>query len=428
MNFRTIRRRQAMRSSLWPIPLVCVVIAFAMAELAYFLDREIAQEGTGWYLFVGDTESARVVVSTIATSMLTFTGLVFTVTMLVLQLASNQLSPRVIRTFLRDRYTQLVLGVFIATFLYALLVLRRITSEPAGEPFVPALSVWLALLFVMLSVGLFVYYIHHMTQAMRPSFVMHGIAAEARDAIDHDYPPGAVGTTGPVPDGQRTSTVVLSPGPSGVLTGVDEERIIRVALRTDCVIELRACVGDFVREAGPLFTIHGSWDGSGERDLRGAVSFSPTRTMIQDVAFGFRELVDIAARALSPGINDPTTAVQAIDHLHGLLALLAPKPFPPSRRAVGGELVAIFLRMDWPDYVALACDEIRRSGQEQIQVHRRLRAMLLDLREIAPVDRRAALEEQLGLLDESAQKEFHRPELARATTPSAQGQGPGEER
>jgi uncharacterized membrane protein len=263
---------------------------------------------------------------------------------------------------------------------------------------------------------------------MRPSNVMHEVAAEAREAVEHSYPPGAFETVAPVLSEERASIVVPSPGPSGVLTGVDEARIIETALRADCVIELRACVGDFVREGAPLFTVYGSWDRSHERDLRRAVSFSPTRTMTQDVAFGLRELVDIAERALSPGINDPTTAIQAIDHLHDLLAMLAPRPFPPSRCIVRGQVVATFLRVSWSDYVALACDEIRRSGEDQIQVHRRLRAMLFDLREIAPLDRHAALEDQVALLDQSAQRVFSGAELERALTPSAQGQGPSAER
>ncbi len=148
-----------LRSSLWFIPAVCVGTAFALAELALRIDRALDQDGKNWFLFGGGTDSARAVTSTVATSMLTFTGLVFSVTMLVLQLASSQLSPRVMRTFLRDRANQLVLGIFVATFVYALLVLRRITNGGSGDPFVPALSVWLALVLVLLSIGLFIYYI-----------------------------------------------------------------------------------------------------------------------------------------------------------------------------------------------------------------------------------------------------------------------------
>lgn len=428
MKFRVARARENLRSSLWFIPSLCVVAAIALSEMAHRVDRELDQAGTGWYLFTGSPESARTVVGTIATSMLTFTGLVFTVTMLVLELASNQLSPRVMRTFLRDRFTQLVLGVFIATFLYALLVLRGITSTSTGEPFVPALSVWFALVLVLLSIGLFVSYIHHMAQSIRPASVMHRVGTEVRDAIDQLYPAGVgeaaepEGPDGPLPAGEA---IIPSPGPSGVLTGVDEGQIVEAARASGCVIELRACVGDFVREGAPLFIVRGSWDGSGEGALRASVNFASMRTMVQDAAFGFRELVDIAERALSPGINDPTTAVQAIDQLHGLLGLLVLRPIPSSRRDVDGKLAAILPRPGWSDYVALACDEIRRSGQGQIQVHRRLRAMLFDLLEVAPANRHAPLEEQIALLDRHLDEGFHGPELTRAATPSAQGQGPG---
>ncbi len=426
MKLRIARTRENLHSSLWFIPSICVVSAFALAEVAHRIDRGLDQEGTGWFLFGGSLESARMVVGTIATSMLTFTGLVFTVTMLVLQLASNQLSPRVMRTFLRDRFTQLVLGVFIATFLYALLVLGRISSESTGEPFVPALSVWLSLVFVLLSVALFVAYIHHMAQSIRPASVMHRVAREVRDAIHGLYPSGiGEGAEREFPDALPvSSTVVLSPGPSGVLTGVDEGTIIEVARKCGCVIELRACLGDFVREDAALFVIRGTWDGSGEGALRDSVSFGTMRTMVQDAAFGFRELVDIGERALSPGINDPTTAVEAIDQLHSLLGLLVLRHIPSSHRDVDGELAAILPRPGWSDYVALACDEIRRSGRTQIQIQRRLRAMLLDLLEVAPGNRRGPLEEQLALLDADLEASFHGPEIGRAATPSAQGQGP----
>ncbi len=206
------------RSSLWFIPSVCVVFAFVLAEVSIRVDQAVDREGTSWFLFGGGTDSARSVVSTIAQSMLTFTGLVFTVTMLVLQLASNQLSPRVMRTFLRDRGNQIVLGVFIATYLFALLILRRISDGIESEPFVPALSVWLAVLSVVVSIGLFIYYIHHMTQAIRPVSVMASVAKETHEAIDRLYPERIAEEAQPT--GLRidalVTAIVLSPGPSGV--------------------------------------------------------------------------------------------------------------------------------------------------------------------------------------------------------------------
>ena len=425
MKLRWSRLRDSARSSLWFIPTVCVTLAYALAEGALQVDKRLDQQGGNWFLFSGGVESARAIMTTIATSMLTFTGLVFTITILVLQLASSQLSPRVMRTFLRDRATQIVLGVFIATFVYSLMVLRRITSVFEADPFVPALSVWLALLLVLLSIGLFIYYIHHMAQSIRPVSVMGHIAIETREAIGRLYPDGVGETAGSnvLPGGDGTVSTIVLAARGGVLTGIDEDRILRVAKETNCIIELRATVGDFVRDGSELFRIRGKWDGKWDKALQDSIGFGPERTMGQDAAFGFRQLVDIAERALSPGINDPTTAVQAIDHIHELLGLLSVRAIPSPPRDVDGKLALILPRPGWEEYVALGCDEIRRSGGDQMQIQRRLRAMLNDLLTIVPDQRRPPLEEQLKLLDAQLDGAFVGPERMRAATPSAQGQG-----
>lgn len=422
MKLRAEQLRASLRSSLWFIPSLFVAIGFVIAEVALRIDRSIEREG-GWFLFGGGIESARAVVTTIATSMLTFTGLVFSVTMLVLQLASNQLSPRVMRTFLRDRANQAVLGVFIATFVYALLVLRRITQVADGDPFVPALSVWLAMVFVLISIGLFVYYIHHMAQSIRPVSVMAHVAQETRDAICRLYPEGlgeALPETLNPPEGSATA-IVLSPGPDGVLTGVDDERLLSAAAKQGCVIVLEHSIGDFVRKGSRLFSVYGQWDRESEADLMASVAFGLERTMHQDAAFGFRQLVDIAERALSPGINDPTTAVQVIDQLHALLGELVTRDIPSPNRKVDGTLAVVLPRPDWAAYVALACDEIRRAGEAQMQIQRRLRAMLKDLLEVAPESRCPPLREQVRLLDMALERAFAEVERRRAGAESAQG-------
>jgi uncharacterized membrane protein len=199
---------------------------------------------------------------------------------------------------------------------------------------------------------------------------------------------------------------------------------MQVAQQIACVIEMRVFIGDYVREGGPLFFIRGPWDGEQRDAITSAVNFASERTMDQDAGFGIRQLVDIGERALSPGINDPTTAVQAIDLIHGLLGKLVEREIPSPFRDVDGTLALIFPRPDWGDYVALACDELRRAGGEQMQIQRRLRAMILDLSEAAPPERRPALVEQLQLLDQHLTEGFFGAERARAQTPSAKGQGP----
>lgn len=418
MGLRAAQLRAYLRTSLWFIPTLCVFIGAAAAEVALRVDTTIDRDA-GWFLFGGGKESARAVVTTIATSMLTFTGLVFSVTMLVLQLASNQLSPRVMRTFLRDRANQFVLGIFIATFVYSLLVLRRITDIADGETFVPALSVWLALVFVLISIGLFVYYIHHMAQAIRPTTVMANVGRELQENIQVLYPaPFAEGASGiDLPDGPPDS-VVLSPGPSGVIVRIDEDELLEVAREQRAIIVLDHRVGDFVRAGAGLFQVYGPWNQEAGQKVVASVAFADEREMQQDALFGFRQLVDIAVRALSSGVNDPTTAVQVIDRLHAMLGELVHRDIPSPYRNIDGELALILPRPGWSDYVAIACDEIRLAGGDQLQVQRRLRHMLLDLIEVAAEERRPPLREQMRLLEEAYEREFVEAERTYAALPS----------
>ena len=368
--------------------------------------------------------------------MLTFTGLVFTVTMLVLQLASSQLSPRVMRTYLRDRTNQIVLGLFIATFLYALLVLREVRSPVTGVAFVPAIGVSVAFLLLLASVGAFVYYIHHMAQSIRAATVLRSVANETRQTISRLYPQGiAAEPSGPVPQlpERPPDELVRLEGAAGVIAALDGGQLVERAIAHQVCVELPYMVGDFVPTGAPLVRV---WrigatptgDSAELKDLANAVVLGAERTMTQDTAFGFRQIVDIAVRALSPGTNDPTTAVQALDELHDLLRRIATSEIPsPVRQTDDVSVVLMLPRPDWADYVALALDEIRLYGASSIQIARRLRYLLLDLADAAPPVRRAPIERQLRLLDASVNKHFELSEdRITAASPSVTGQGPAQ--
>ena len=364
-------------------------------------------------MFSGTADGARSVLSTIAQSMLTFTGLVFTITMLVLQLASGQLSPRVMRTFLRDHGNQVVLGLFVATFVYTLLTLRDVRSAVDGDGgFVPAVSIWVAFTLLLASVAAFVYYIDHMAHAIRASTVITSIWQETVAAIDHLFPerlgddaePGAIAVDRDrdEPDGPD---LVLTARRTGVVVGVDEDRLFRAASHGDRRLELVPAIGDFVAENAPLIRLWGSWDAPATEALLASIGLADERTLDQDAAFGFRQLVDIAVRALSPGINDPTTAVQALDRIHDLLRRLVTCQFPSRFRADDRGLVRVVVqRPGWDAYVHLGLDEIRLAGEGQLQVHRRLRAILADLGSIAPDDRQAVLRDERARIDAAAER------------------------
>ncbi|MGK2852256.1 MAG: DUF2254 domain-containing protein, partial [Candidatus Limnocylindrales bacterium] len=250
-----------LRSQMWFIPGVFVVGALMAALLLVPIDRLVDQalgDRLSSLLFAGGPDSARLVLSTIAAAMLTFTGLVYSITMLVLQLASSQLSPRVMRTFLRDRFNQGVLGLFIATFLYALLILREIRSPPNDTAFVPAIAVTLVYVLLVASVAAFVFYIHHMAEAIRAANVLRSVGDETRDTIGRLYP-GGIGEEPirPVPTlPTRPPEIVVDRerGP-GVIIAIDEEALVQLARDHSVTAELLHMVGDFVPTGAPLVRI-----------------------------------------------------------------------------------------------------------------------------------------------------------------------------
>ena len=394
--------RERLRLSLWFVPLVLAVGAALLALVLSAIDRSLAADGSEpFFSFGGTPEGARSVLSTIAQSMLTFTGLVFTITMLVLQLASSQLSPRVMRTFLRDRGNQVVLGIFIATFVFTLLVLREVRTPIDGAgAFVPAVSVWVAFAFLLASVAAFVWYIDHMAHAIRASTVIANIWGETVEAIERLYPERL--STGSVEvDWTPLSApnIVLKATSPGVIVGVDEAALLGGSETGDQVIELCWRVGDFVPEGAAIARLWGDWTRDSADKVRAALATGGERTLDQDPAFGFRQLVDIALRALSPGTNDPTTAVQALDRLHDLLRRLVRREIPPPTRSVDGRPRLVVPGPSWEDYVHLSLEEIRLAGAGQIQVTRRLRALLADLESEAPDNRRGVLRQEDRELD-----------------------------
>lgn len=361
-----------LRTSLWLAPTLGVVLAVGGSIGLLRLDRHLRlARRDHTFFFDGGPESAREVLSTIASSMLTFTALVFSITILVLQLASNQFSPRVIRTFLEQRVTKVALGVFVGTFVYAVAVLAQVRAEPA--PFVPAIATWIALVMVLASVAVFISYIHRMTHGIRAITVIARIAEETREAIDRMFPtdvakqasPAAVPALG-VPDAEITHD-----GTPGVITFVDAEGLVALATECGCVLELVPKIGDFVPTDEVLLRAWGTPPEA--KRCRMMIAFDVERTIEQDPAFGLRQLVDIAIRALSPGTNDPSTAGQALDHLYDLLRRLAKRTFPsPARADASGRVRLIVNAYELGDYFGLALDEIRSYSGSSIQIKAKL--------------------------------------------------------
>lgn len=409
--------RQFLRSSLWPIPLACMVLAPLVARLTLWIDRE-----TGWTLDIS-VDAARAVVSTLEGSLLAFMVFIFSFLLVAVQLASAQFSPRVIARIFRDPVTKAALGVFVFDYTFSLVVLSRIEHPVA------MLTGVITAYGTLACVAMFAFLIDRLGKELRPVRILTGVAAEGREVIRSIYPqlitasrPGALVDTATF---GMPSRVLVHRGRSGVVLAFDDEGLLKLAERADCVIELVPQVGDFVATDDPLFRIYGGSQAIDEDWLYQSVAFGQERTLEQDPAFAFRIIVDIASKALSPAINDPTTAVLAIDQIHHLLRQVGSRQLDTGQdRDAAGRLRLIYRTPDWEDFVQLAVTEIRHFGGTSIQVARRLRAMLENLIPTVPQERAALLLQELSLLRRSADRFFSEPEdRALAAVSDSQGIG-----
>jgi uncharacterized membrane protein len=394
------RAWRRLQDRFWVVPVLFAVLSALLALGLTVLDDRLDTSLHVPFLFSGGPEGARALLSAIITSMISFTGLVFSITVVVLQLTSSQFSPRVLRTSLRDAVNQIALGVFVATFVYALVVLRAVRGTAQTETVVPQVSVTVAFAFVLASVVVFLVYIDHIAQSIRAATIVTRIGEETREVLERRHPEDAEHRALlTLPDSRGHRVPADAPG---VVQQVDDQVLLDLAEEHDVTICLLRAVGEFVPARAPLLEVHGARppdDGM----LRSAVHLGKERVLDEDVGFGIRQLVDIAERALSPGINDPSTAVQAIDHIHDLLRRLATRPLQPRQR-VGraGRLAVHVPQPALGDLIGLAVDEIAHCAADVDRVQRRLAVMLRDLHDAAiPIHRPAVahvLEELSGRL------------------------------
>lgn len=376
------RLRDVLRSAFWLVPAACTVLAIALGVGLLALDDQIPYARTA-FLFPGPPSGARSFLSAIITSMISVTGLVFSITIVVLQLTSSQFSPRVLRMFLRDRAIQLTLGIFVGTFVYAMVVHRGVLGTIGHDPFVPRIAVTVAFLLVLASIGLFIRYISHIANMIRVATIITAITAETRILIERQCPPGHTPRTPPPLSGADTGPI--SAPEAGVLVSVNRAALVHLACDNDCVIALIPRIGDFVPAGAALLTVrpNGSKTPAPDRlaaELIRSIALDTERTMEQDIAFGFRQLIDIAQRALSPAINDMTTASQTLDALHDLLRRLATRQLPNGWHFDDGGTPRVLVpAYRFSDYLQITVAEIWRYGADSAQIPGRISAMLNDL-------------------------------------------------
>jgi uncharacterized membrane protein len=403
------------RQSLWFVPVLCVLAGVGSSFLVLWIDGVFDYKLVPSWM-TGGPDAALAILSSIATSMVSLAALVLTITMVVVQLAMGQFSPRIVQTILKDKPSQLAIGVFVGTFAFAMIAMRDVLVGSSGSSGrVPGLAVLVAFLLVLVSIAVLVIYVHHIGSALRVSALIELVGSDTRRLLDEYYP----GPHGVVDES------VIPANRSGVVCHVDTDRLVKIAGEADCVFELVPAYGEFVPAGSPLLRVV---DGDARRirqDVTDQIVLGLERTLGQDASYGLRMLVDMAERSLSDSpFLDPTTAVQAIDRLHDCLRQLARRPFPDGKyRDEAGDVRLVIRVMDWDAYVHLAFDEIREAGAGTPQVARRLRASLLDLCEYAPANRRAVLEDQMDMLDQAIRARAPDYQLDYYRTPDRQGIG-----
>lgn len=397
---------ERMRNSLAVIPAVGLVGGWALARV--LSSRELNDNLAGWiddfYAEIGAPERSWVwfsaatfqtVTATVAAAMLTFIGVVFSLSILALQVASSQLSPRIMRTFVRSNVVTWTLAVFMATFVYALTVLSAIqpgTGEVAA--FEPFIAYYALLGLVAATLAMFVAYVSHVVRLIRIHHILDAVAAETGRAVENTAQRVVARrvVAAPVLDTEPLDRLVAAR--SGVVDLVGVHRLGRLAEEHDCVLVVCARIGDHVSAGQVLVEVHG--EGPDRPDpgrVLAQVDLGAERTLLEDPAFGLRQVVDVACRALSPAVNDPTTAVQAIDRLVDLLSHIGRVPDEPVHwLGPGADRVRVVVpARSWNDLVDLAFTEILGCGADAPQVVRRAAAALDDLVDILPDHRHEPL-------------------------------------
>lgn len=418
---------QNVSNSFWFVPSLAVVGALGLSWVLVEVDARLSgldYSSVPW-LFGGTADAARSVLSTIAGSLITVISIAFSLTVIALQQASSQFSPRVMRRFTGDRVNQAVLGAYIGTFVYSLMVLREVRSPAEGASgFVPALSVSVAIALAIVCVGLLILFIHHISQMLQVDLVQRQIHEEMLERLDHLFP-SMIGR--PVEaedefaaeqfaesdaDRQAAAGGVAALRPyagqkwdvrstaTGFVRSIDDSALLDTDLGEVTHVHIRVRVGSFVARDDVLATAAGTPADEVEatKAIRAAVVIDATRSAEQDPLFDVRQLVDIALRALSPGINDPTTAEHALYYLGDFLGRLGQRAFPSAvRTAPGGGIHITLDRPGWDDFVAASFDQVRDSARGNAHVVGVLLDVLRRLEQVVPAERAPAVRLQTAL-------------------------------
>jgi uncharacterized membrane protein len=411
--------RHFLRTSFCMVPVLAIVAALITAPIIRYID-----DFTRWRLIDISPDAARAAIGTLPSALLTLIVFSLSILLLAVQMVGSQFSPRVIARFFEDRILKWVLGIFVFAHSYSLFALGRIEER------VPVLPIMFALFLNLICLAVFLYLIQYVGRGFRAIKILTGIATDTKQVImtlfPRPYCPEEGEECDKKSDMDAPDRVIRNQKKAGVFIAFNQEGLVELAVQHDCVIELASAVGEFVAEDQALLRIYGAGGVNiDEKRIMRCVIIDLERTLEQDPDFGFRMIVDIAAKALSPAINDPTTGVLAIDQLQHLLELLGNRQLDTGLAKDATRVVRlVFPFCGWEDFVVLAATEMRHYGGPNPQITRRLQAMYEYLLQVLPASRKDAIYREMALLQQTVNQTYGNAQDRKiASTADMQGFG-----
>jgi uncharacterized membrane protein len=421
-----VRAAAAARDSFWLVPLVQSLVAGGLAVLTLWLDERI-WPGLGddvTWLFGGTADGASTLLQVIAGSLITVISVVFSITLIAIQQASAQYSPRLLRNFTSDRANQMVLGTYVATFIYALLILRKVReSTEDADAFIPALSLFLAIVLAVISLAMLIFFIHHITESLQLPYLLQQIRRELDAEIDRQFPEtfgmssiDPTQATALVEQARRHEQAAhlrtISCREEGYLRSIQEKEIEEALRGLSAhhgvhLAEVPVCIGQYLRRGTALLRVWSATEvpGDVQERLESAFDLGRQRSVAQDPLFGIEQMADVAIKALSPSINDPTTATQALDQIAAAVSLLQSRELPSPARQLGPQSMCVFAAPDFADFIEASFGRIVRAARNDVSVQLHLLHALGALAQAVPSPKRAsALRHQLAELLSQAEQ------------------------
>jgi uncharacterized membrane protein len=383
MKLSLLKIYDSLSNSFWFVPAVMAVLAGITALSSIALDNDL---GDKWareiaWIWSGGAEGARSVLSVISGSVITVVSIVFTITVSALAQMSSQFGPRILRNFTSDRSNQFVLGTFVATYVFCLLVLRSVRSIEEAL-FVPYISVNIGIALSLASLAVLIYFIHHVSQQLQADNLIADVGNDLLYAIEHLYPQqmGQAGASDDPLDDESDATLedvdwdeaeVIESNRKGYVQGIDDTQLMRLACERNLLIKLENRPGDFALRGQPLMRV---LPGNGlspevKDKLAKCYSFGQHRTPYQDAAYSMQQLVEVAIRALSPSINEPYTAMTCIDWIGAALRELSSRVIPSEVRSdEAGRPRLLASRLDFQSFTDIAFNQIRLYGADNPEV------------------------------------------------------------